>query len=94
MLRKATIWTFQTINKRYLSLENLDITKTNLKRETESLSTAGQNNAIRTNYVKTKIDKTLQNSKCWLCGEIDETINHISECSKKEYNTRYDRLVR
>ena len=38
--------------------------------------------------------KTQQNSKCWLCGDRDETINHIiSECSKlaqKEYKTRHD----
>ena len=32
--------------------------KRNLKRETESLLIAVQNNAIRTNYVKAKIDKT------------------------------------
>ena len=34
-----------------------------------------------------------QNSKCMLCGDRDENINHISECSKlaqKEYKTRYD----
>ena len=34
-----------------------------------------------------------QNSKCWLCGDRDKTINHISECSKvaeKEYMTRHD----
>ena len=44
---------------------------------------AAQNNAIRTNYVKAKIDKTQQNSKCSLCGERDETINYImSEYSK------------
>ena len=30
----------------------------NLKRETESLLMAAQNNAIRTSYVKAKIDKT------------------------------------
>ena len=34
----------------------------NLKRETESLLIAAQNNAIRTNYIKAKIDKTQQNS--------------------------------
>ena len=41
-----------------------------------------------------RIDKTQQNSKCSLCGDGDETINHIiSECSKlarKEYKTRHD----
>ncbi len=59
------------------------IIKGNLKRETESLLTAAQNNAIRTNHIKARIDKTKQNSKCRLCGDRDETINHIiSECSK------------
>ena len=33
----------------------------NLKRETESLLIVAQNNAIRTNYVKVKIDKTQLN---------------------------------
>ena len=41
-----------------------------------------------------KIDKTQQNSKCRLCGDSEETINHIiSECNKlaqKEYKTRQD----
>ena len=38
--------------------------------------------------------ETQQNRKCILCGDRDETINHItSECSKltqKEYKIRYD----
>ena len=68
--------------------------KGNLRRKTESLLIAAQNNAIRTNYIKARIDKTQQNSKYRLCGDRDETINHIiSECSKlsqKEYKTRHD----
>ena len=68
--------------------------KGNLKRETESLLIAAQDNAIRTNHIKVRIDKTQQNSKCRLCGDKDETINHIiSECSKlaqKEYKARHD----
>ena len=56
--------------------------KKNLKRETESLLMAAQNNAIRTNYVKAKIDKAPQNSKYKLRRDRDETINHmINECS-------------
>ena len=55
-----------------------------------------QNNAIRTNYVKMKIDKMLQTSKCRLCGEIHETVNHIirgsSKLAQKEYKTKYDRV--
>ena len=45
--------------------------------------------AIRTNHIKAKTDKTQQNNKRRQCGDRDETINHIiSECSKlaqKEY---------
>ena len=51
--------------------------KGNLKRETESLLIAAQDNAIRTDHIKARIDKTQQNSKCRLCGDRDETINHI-----------------
>ena len=55
---------------------------------------AAQNSAIRTNHIKARIDKTQQNSKCRLCGDRDETINHIiSECSKlaqKEYKARHE----
>ena len=72
--------------------------KGNLKRETESLLIAAQNNAIRTNHIEARIDKTQQNSKCRLCGDWDETINHIiSECSKlaqKEYKARHDWVIK
>ena len=68
--------------------------KMNLKRETESLLIAAQNNAIRTNQIKARIDKTQQNSRCRLCGERDETLNHIiskrSKIAEKEYKTWYD----
>ena len=68
--------------------------KRNFKRETESLLIATQDIAVRTNHIKARIDKTQQNSKCRLCGDRDETINHIiSECSKlaqKEYKTRHN----
>ena len=70
--------------------------KGNFERETESLLIAAQINAVWTNHIKARIDKTQQNSKCRLCGDRDETINHIiSECSKlalKEYKTRHDRV--
>ena len=68
--------------------------KGNLKRETESLLIAAPDNDIRTIHIKVRRDKTQQNSKCRLCGDRDERINHIiSECSKlaqKEYKTRHD----
>ena len=44
-------------------------------------------------HIKARIDKTQQNSKCRLCDDRDETINHIiSECSElaQEYMARHD----
>ena len=67
--------------------------KGNLKREIESLLTAAWNNAIRTNHINARIDKTQQNSRCRLCGDRYATINHIlSKCSKlaQEYKTRHN----
>ena len=68
----------------------------NFKRETESLLIAAQNNTIRINQIKARIDKTQQKSRCNLCGDRDETINNIiGECSKlaqKKYKTRHDRM--
>ena len=44
--------------------------------------------------MKARIDKLQQNRKCRLCGDKDDTINHIiSKCSKlaqKEYKTRHN----
>ena len=68
--------------------------KRNFKREIGSLLMAAQDSALRTNHIKARIDKTQQNSKCRLCGDRDETLNHIiSECSKlaqREYKARHD----
>ena len=61
-----------SLNKTWIWLK-----KGNFKRETESLLMAAQNSAIRTNHIKARIDKMQQNSKCRLCGDRDETINHI-----------------
>ena len=95
-------WEVKQLNVRFKRLiNNISRDKTwtwlrkgNFKKETESLLTAAQNNAIRTNHIKVRIDKTQQNIKCRLCGDRDETISHIiSECSKlaqKEYKTRRD----
>ena len=95
-------WEGKQLNGRFKRLKNnISYMKTwtwlrkgNFKRETESLLIAAQNNAVRTNYIKARMDKTQQNSKCRLCGDRDETINHIiRKCSKlaqKEYKTRHD----
>ena len=53
---------------------------------------AAENNAIRTNYIKTKTE-IRNDSKCRLYEENDEMVNHIvNECSKlsqKKYNTKH-----
>ena len=76
------------------STSQMWLRKGNLKRETESLLMVAQNNAVRTNHIKARIDKMQQNSRCRLFGDRDKTINHIiSECSQltqKEYKNRHD----
>ena len=61
---------------------------------TESLLIASQNNAKRTNHIKSRKDETQQNSRCRLCRDREETINHtISEYNKlvqKEYQAKLD----
>ena len=67
-----------------------------LKRETESLIVAAQNQSIRTNLVKARIDKSQGDSLCRMCRKVDESIDHIvSGCSKfaqKEYKRGHDNL--
>ena len=54
-----------------------------LKRETENLTFAAQEQVIRTNVIKGKIDKSQKQKKCRMWSRADETINHIvSECPK------------
>ena len=67
-----------------------------LKREAESLIVAAQNQSIRTNLVKARIDKSQGDSLCRICRKVDESIDHIvSGCSKlaqKECKRRHDNL--
>ena len=54
-----------------------------MRRETESLIVAAQNQSIRTKLVKAKIDKIHGDSLCRVCRKVDETIDDIvSVCSK------------
>ena len=48
-----------------------------IKRETESLIMAAQEQAIRTSAIKAKIDETQSESKCRLCAKVGETVRHI-----------------
>ena len=54
-----------------------------LKREAESLIVAAQNQSIRTNLFKAKIDKSQKDTECRLCKKADESIDHVvNGCSK------------
>ena len=48
-----------------------------LKRETESLIVAAQNQSIRTNLVREKINKSQKNMLCRLCKKTDEIIEQV-----------------
>ena len=72
--------------------------KSDLKVETEALICAAQEQAIRTNYIKFNIDKTVESPLCRMCGEKGESIGHVvSECEKlaqREYKRRHDNVAR
>jgi hypothetical protein len=57
---------------------------------------AAQDQAISTNFFKNKIFKAEIESKCWLCKQHEETIDHITlGCSilaKGEYLMRHDKV--
>jgi hypothetical protein len=53
------------------------LSKGDLKAETESEIVAAQDRALRTKYYATKILNTETDSKCRLCHQFDEAIDHI-----------------
>ena len=54
-----------------------------IKRKTETLILAAQEQSLRTNAIKAKIDRSQENSLCRLCKKSDETVRHIvSGCSR------------
>ena len=65
-----------------------------LKKETEGLIFAAQDQALRTNAIKAKIENQNVSSKCRMCGSHDETVQHIlCSCPKlaqTEYKKRRD----
>jgi hypothetical protein len=72
------------------------LSKEDLKAETESEIVAAQDHRQKTKYYATNILNTETDSKCRLCQEFDETIDHvISACpilAKEQYIKRQDRV--
>ena len=68
-----------------------------LKKETEGLILAAQEQALRTNSIKHSIDKTSETPLCRFCGDSTETVRHIiSGCKKlaqREYRKRHDKVA-
>ena len=58
---------------------------------------AAQDQAIRTNAIKARIDKTFSNSKCRLCKLKEETIDHLvssfSKIAQTDYKERHDKIA-
>ena len=73
------------------------LTNGELKKETKGFVMAAQDQAQRTNAIKTKIDKTSNDSKCRLCKEKEETVDHlVSACSKiaqTDYKDRRNKVA-
>ncbi|XP_063592543.1 uncharacterized protein LOC134769733 [Penaeus indicus] len=69
-----------------------------LKDCTEALICSAQEQALRTNYTKFKIDKTIDTPFYRMCGNKNETVTHIiSECSmlaQREYKRRHDNAAK
>jgi hypothetical protein len=67
-----------------------------IKGETESTIVAAQDQAISTNYYKNKNLKKGSESKCRLCTQHEEAIDHLtSGCpilAKNEYLMRHDKV--
>ena len=74
------------------------LVQSDLKVQTVATICAAQEQALRTNYTKNKIDKILKNPLCRMCGEREETVQHIiCKCKKlvqHEYKRRYDTVAK
>jgi len=86
----------RSIDRQLISEEDtfLCLSKGELKAETESEIVAAQDQALQTKYYATKIFNTETDSKCRLCQQFDETIDHVISASpilaKEQYIERHD----
>ena len=74
------------------------VISSDLKVQTDATICAAQEQALRTNYTKNKIDKTSENPLCRMCGVRGETVqDKICECKKlaqREYKRRHDTVAK
>ena len=80
MEKQSNAWAvIRNIDRRLIGELNtfLWLSNGDLKAETESEIVAAQDQALQTKYYATKILNTETDSKCRLCQQFDETIDHI-----------------
>ena len=69
-----------------------------LKKKTEGLMTAAQDQSLRMNVMKARIEKSVVSPMCRMCNAAEETVFHIvSECrvhAQTEYKGRHDKLAK
>ena len=88
----------RNIDRQLISVEDtfLWLSKGDLRAEIESEIVAAQDQVLKTKYYATKVLSTETDSKCRLCQQFDETIDHIiSACptlAKEQYTKRHDRV--
>ena len=74
------------------------LSRGDLKVGTEALLCAVQEQVMRTNYVKYRIDKTSESPLCRLCGKNGESVQHITsgceKLSQKEYKRRHENVAK
>jgi hypothetical protein len=86
------------IDKQLISEEDtfLWLSKGDLKAETESEMVAAQAQALKTKYCATKILQTEEDSKCKLCYQCEESVDHIISAgpilAKGQYSKRHHRV--
>ena len=68
-----------------------------LNKGTGGLILAAQEQALRTNLVKQRIDKTSETPLCRLCGDFTETVWHIvggcRKLAQREYRKCHDKVA-
>jgi Ni,Fe-hydrogenase III component G len=88
----------RSIDKQLISEEDtfLWLSKRDLKAETESEIVAAQDQALQTKYHATKILQTETDSKCRVCHQFEERVDHITSVypilAKEQYIKRHDRV--
>lgn len=98
-------WSNKCMHGQYLKLVNGSgsemwdwLRMSGLKKATEGLLIAAQDQALPTNVMKSRVYGTGGDPKCRMCGRADETIMHLlCECSvlaSRDYKLRHDTVAK